>query len=196
MLFLEFLTVGNTKIKITLTAQEASARGINTEKTNYDDPEVRRNFRKILEEAKEKAGFDTGKEKVLIQAYPSRDGGIELFVTKLGVISKSAESMIAKSENVALLSKCRTYYIFENLENLLGAVRSISPEFAEDSSVYRLDDGTYCLVFCERTPKYVLSELSVLSEFGRKSNELPTAFLKEHACLLRKGDAIEVFSEL
>ena len=179
-----------------LTADEARARGIGDEKMNYDDPEVRRSFRKILDEAREKAGFDIGKEKVLIQLYPSKDGGMELFVTKLGIISKEAANMISKSENVAVLSAKRVYYIFDTLEYLLGAIRSITHAQTEESAVYLLEDGGYCLSFCEREQRYVLSKLSRILEFGRRLNDLNATALIEHAKLLRYGDAIEVFSKL
>ncbi len=191
---LEFLTVGNSKIKIMLSAEEAIARGIKIEETDYDDPEIRRAFRKILEEASEKAKFELGKEKLLVQAYPSRDGGIELFVTKLGTVSKEAANMLSKSEHIAVISAKRVFYIFDSFENLLGAVRSIPPGAAEDSSVYRFDDGAYCLSFCEREHRYVLGKLSRLSEFGLRINELAAQSLEEHATLLRGGDAVEVFS--
>ena len=193
---MEFLTVGNSKIKIMLTCEEAEARGIRVEDSSYDDPEVRRAFRKILEEAKEKAGFDIGKEKVLIQIYPSRDGGMELFITKLGTISKEAANMISRSEHVTVLSAKRVYYIFPTFEALLGALRSVCPEPLEDSTLFLLEDGGYCLSFCEREQNPVLSRLSTLSEFGKKINELVAASLIEHARLLRSGDAAEMLYKL
>ncbi len=193
---LEFLTVGNSKIKIMLTPEEVLARGIRIEDTDYDDPEIRRIFRKILEEASEKAKFELGKEKLLVQAYPSRDGGLELFVTKLGTLSKEAASMISKSEHMAVISAKRVFYIFDSLENLLGAVRCVPKGAAEDSNIYRFDDGAYCLSFCEREPRYVLGKLSRLHEFGVRINELAAQNLCEHASLLRGGDAVEVFSRL
>lgn len=193
---MEFLTVGNSKIKIMLSCEEALARGIKADNVSYDDPEIRRSFRKILDEAKEKAGFDIGREKVLIQLYPSKDGGMELFVTKLGVISKETVGMISKSERVAVISTKKVYYIFETLETLISAARCTPPELVDDSTVWRLEDGTYCLAFCEREHKYVLSKLSRLSEFGRKINDTVALGLSEHATLLSAGDAIEVFSRM
>ncbi len=193
---MEFLTVGNSKIKIMLTADEAAARGLDGDKMDYEDPEVRRSFRKILDEAREKVGFDIGKEKVLIQFYPSRDGGMELFVTKLGIISKEAANMISRSERVAVLSAKRVYYIFDTLEDLIGAVRCVPPGEIEESSVHRLEDGAYCLSFCEREQRCVLSKLSRILEFGRRINDLTATALIEHASLLRSGDAVEVFSRL
>lgn len=193
---MEFLTVGNSKIKIMLTSDEAAQRGLYSDKMNYDDPTVRRNFRKILDEAREKAGFDIGKEKVLIQFYPSRDGGMELFVTKLGIISKEAANMISRSEHVAVISAKRVYYIFSTLEDLLGALRCIPTGEVEDSSIHRLEDGNYCLSFCEREQKCVLSKLSRIFEFGKRINDLTAVALVEHAYLLRSGDAAEIFSRL
>ena len=193
---MEFLTVGNSKIKIMLSKEEAESRGIRAEDSSYDDPEIRRAFRNILVEAKEKAGFDIGKEKVLIQIYPSRDGGMELFITKLGIISKEAANMISRSEHVAVISAKRVYYIFTTFEALVSAVRSVHTELLEDSTLFLLDEGGYCFSFCEKDQNPVLSRLSVLSEFGKKINELPALSLTEHARILRSGDAAEMLCKL
>lgn len=196
MVRVEFLTVGASKLKIMMTREEAEARGLNTESGDYDDPEVRRRFRKLLDEAKEKAGFDVGHEKVLIQLYPSRDGGMELFITKLGVISKEAANMISRSERVAVISTKRVYYIFDTLADLVHASKSIAKNRLEDSNVYLLEEGGYCLSFCEREERRILSEHTRLSEFGRRVNEAYAMRFIEHAKLLRSGDAHETFSRL
>ncbi len=193
---MEFLTVGSSKIKIMLTAEEARARGISAENTDYDDPEIRRAFKKILDEASEKAKFEIGKEKLLVQAYPSRDGGIEIFVTKLGTLSRESANMISKSEHLAVISPKRVFYIFDSLDTLLGAVRSIPESAVDDDAIYRFDDGTYCLSFCEREHRYVLGKLSRLSEFGKPMNKLTAELLSEHATLLCEGDAVKLFSKL
>ena len=193
---MEFYTVGNSKIKITLSKDEALERGIGAESANCDNPEIRRAYRKILEKARECAGFDTGKDKVLIQIYPQSGGGMELFVTKLGIISKEAANMISKSENVAVLSSKRVHYVFSSFEELLAAVRSIPPRSVEESSLYLLDDGSYCLSFCEREHSSTLCKLSVLLEFGKCVPTISCASLFEHARLLREGDAVDALCHI
>lgn len=191
---MEFLTVGNSKIKIMLTREEAAERGIKAQSTDHDDPQTRQSLKMIMDEARAKADFDVGREKVLVQLYPSRDGGVELFVTKLGSISKEKASMISRSENVAVISAERVYCVFDKLENVIAALRGLADGVTEDSILYRLDGGEYMLSYCER--ERCCAVPLRLSEFGSKINELSAAALTEHARILLSGDAIEVLSRL
>ncbi len=193
---MEFLTVGNSKIKIMLTREEARERGIKADGADYTDPETRRSIKMIMDEARTKADFDVGKEKLLIQLYPSRDDGIELLVTKLGIISKETESMISRSENVAVISEGRIYCLFDRFEDLVSALRGLADGSTDDSILYRLDGGEYLLSYCERERRAGLTVALRVSEFGYRINELSAAALIEHAQLLRRGDAAEILSRL
>ncbi len=194
---MEFLTVGNSKIKVVLSRGECESRGIKSDGADYDSPDMRRKIRALLDEAKERVGFDIGREKVLVQLYPSGDGGAEIFITKLGAVSKEVAGMLSRSDNVAVISARRAYYIFDSLENLICAVRSIAPFSPEDSAVHLFDSGEYCLSFCEKEGKRTLSPTFRLLEFGRRVKRAAAEqYLTEHAKLLRSGDAIEFFSKL
>ena len=84
---MEFLRVGESKLKVILSAEEARSYDIKSAVGEYAGAAVRRSLRRILDEAKSRVGFDIGTEKVLIQIYPLSEGGYELFVTKLGVLA-------------------------------------------------------------------------------------------------------------
>lgn len=192
---MEFFTVGTSKLKIILSKEEAEARGISADSAG-DEPEKRKSFRRILEEAKERADFDAAHEKVLIQIYPTSSGGMELFITKLGILSKEATGIISRSERAKVLSTRRVYYVFSRFEDLIRAVKCIPQGSAEDSEAYLLDGGGYCLSFCEREGAKGLSFTSRLLEFGRKLNTGPLFSLEEHATPLAVGDAVERLSRL
>ncbi len=192
---MEFFTVGTSKMKIVLSKEEAEARGISADSAG-DEPEKRRSFRRILEEAKEKAGFDVAREKVLIQIYPTSSGGMELFITKLGILSKEATGIISRSERAKVPSTRRVYYMFPSFEDLIGAVKCIPEGAAEDSTAYLLDGGGYCLSFCEKENEKGLCAISRLLEFGKKLNTGPLFSLEEHATPLAVGDAVERLSRL
>ena len=59
---------------------------------DYENTETRRAFWSILDEAKHRTGFDAASEKVFVQVYPSKSGGCEMYVTKLGMFSKKHQS--------------------------------------------------------------------------------------------------------
>ena len=137
---MEFFTVGNSKIKIVLSKSETEERGISAEGTG-EDAGRRSALRKILEEAETHAGFFIGGERVLVQIYPTADGGVELFVTKLGSLSGETRGVIARSERVTVLSGRRVYYIFSAFEDMLGAARCIPPALTEKSTAYASTEG-------------------------------------------------------
>ena len=76
---MEFLVVSKSKLKIMMSRDDMKKYGIDGEDIDYDNPKIRRSFWKILDEAKERCGFEASGDKVLIQYYPSKDGG-EIFV--------------------------------------------------------------------------------------------------------------------
>ena len=109
---MELLLISDSKLKVMLSEEDMRRYDLNAETVNYENTETRRAFWKILDEAKERTGFDAASDKVLIQLYPSRDGGCELFVTKLGLIPPVAEKTIAKSNRVTMLAARRGVYLF------------------------------------------------------------------------------------
>ena len=192
---MEFFTIGTSKIKIILSKEEATERGISRDSSLMDE-QRRRSFRRILDEAKEKVGFDAGAEKVLVQIYSTATGGIELFVSKLGIVPREARGMISQTDGATVLSTKRIYYIFSCLEDLLGAVRCIDSSAVEDSSAYLLDGGGFCLSICEKEGLQAEKRLSLLLEFGKKLNTGQLFSLEEHATPIALGDAVERLSEL
>ena len=191
---MEFFKVGSSKIKIILSKDEAEERGVSADGTD-NDRERRNALRKILEEAEAHAGFFIGGERVLVQIYPTSDGGVELFVTKLGSLSGETRGVIARSERVTVLSGRRVYYIFSAFEDMLGAARCIPPALAEKSTAYALEGGEYCLSFYERE-KSGFPELLRILEFGSRIDCACALPLVEHSAVLAEGDAVERLSVL
>ena len=85
------------------------------------DDGVRKAFRHIFDDARAQSGFNTEGEKLFIQLYASRDGGCEIFVTKLGVhISRDMSQALTNASHTetscslspaeeALLNRIMTY---------------------------------------------------------------------------------------
>ncbi len=178
---MEFLVVSKSKLKIMMSSDDMKKYGIDGENIDYDNPKIRRSFWKILDEAKESCGFEAAGDKVLIQYYPSKDGS-EIFVTKLGLISKNAERTISKSNMVTMLGTKIAIYKIESFHSLAMAVKIINGwERESDPRIYLDDRGIYYLVVDEKACLTRASELSRLLEFG---SEVPTtlfSYIEEHS---------------
>lgn len=93
---MELILINDTKLKIMLTREDMTRYDLDCENVDYDNTETRRAFWSILDEAKHRTGFDAARDRVFIQLYPSREGGCEMFVTKVGLLS-AGEQRTAKN---------------------------------------------------------------------------------------------------
>ncbi len=195
---MDVLLINDTKLKIMLTHKDCKGYGLDPGSVEYDDPNCRKIFWEILDDAKKKCGFDVSHDKVLIQLYPSKDGSCEVFVTKLGAISQSVYKSLEKSDKVALLSTKRVLYKFSELNNLILAVKAISP-INEDavSEVYYAEDGFYYLYVSERGGNdSPVGKYARLCEFGDAVSIGLVTYLKEHAKCLSDENAVQIFCRL
>ena len=192
---MKFLLIGESKLKVTLNRAECEKYNIKAHQdSEYYGAEVRRTLRSILAEAKRSAGFDIGIEKVLIQIYPTEDGGAELFVTKLGLLSERERRAVSVSENLTTYSGTRGVYMFDTLDSLCEAARAVYKE-GVSCDVYLGEGKEYYISISEHILNG-FSEFEILSEYGKKLPELTSLHLREHAKLLCEGRGLEIFSRL
>lgn len=164
---MDFLIVSANKLKVVLSFDELREYGIAEPELDYSAPSVRASFWRILDEAKAHCAFSVSGEKILIQLYPSSSGG-ELFITKLGALSKSAERTISSSGRVAMLTSELKLYKFKDVATAAAAVRAVSHLLPVKTEALATELGEVCLIFEARSAV----GLSVLSEFG---SELPAS---------------------
>ena len=126
---MEFLHIGESKLKIVMSAEELKEYGISP-KDEGTTLTCRRAVWEILDRAKSVCGFNPNGDKILVQFYPMRDGGCELFVTKLGILAPSSARLVAKSERVALLSRSEVYYVFSSFDDVRSAVFAVMKSFS------------------------------------------------------------------
>ncbi len=186
---MDFLIINENKLKIMLSCDEVGKYGIENEKADYQNPETRKAFWKILDRANEECGFKVRGDKLLIQYYPSK-GGAEIFVTRLGKISLGAERNIAVSDSITMLSSKNMIYRFESLEVLLRLCREMEKSLpGANADLYHAEDGCYYLFFEERSDTATLSPFSLISEFGEEIPQNMESYIKEHAEAVRINDA-------
>lgn len=195
---MELLFISDSKLKVMLTEEDMRRYDLNAEKVDYDNTETRRAFWEILDEAKHRTGFDAASDKVLIQLYPSRDGGCELFVTKLGLIPPLAEKTIAKSNRVTMLAARRGVYAFGRVADLILASRAVAgAPSVRESDAYFADDGRYYLLVEERGGKNEgVDGASRLLEYGESVPTTLADYIREHGACLAEKNAISRFAAL
>jgi negative regulator of genetic competence, sporulation and motility len=192
---LEFLLIGESKIKIVLSREEADE--MNLVSQDISGADNRRAFWRLINMAKDRVGFDPMGDKLLIQLYPMKEG-LELFVTKLGLLPDSSARLVARSDKVSLLSKKRSLYAFDSLDDLIDAARAVKSAaggIAIESDVYTSNEKYY-LSIEEYGKGGEAVEFPCILEFATPITADFSAYIVEHSECLVLGEAIEKFSRL
>lgn len=79
---MELHRIGEGQLRISLSADDMDYYQLNSETMDYDDTATRSAFWRILDRAKKQTGFDAARDRVLIQVFPRKSGGCEMYVTK------------------------------------------------------------------------------------------------------------------
>ncbi|MBP3402227.1 MAG: adaptor protein MecA [Clostridia bacterium] len=193
---MEFLLIGESKLKIVANAEEMKEYKLDAESTATGGQGIRRAFWRVLDRAKSEVGFDPAGDKVLIQFYPIKNGGCEIFVTKLGILPESSARLVARSSKIEVLSRSRSFYAFDSLDDLRALcriLRKITENFPPVSDVY-FDSDKYFLSIEEYGKGGETVEFPCILEFANGLTADFGVFLSEHADRLTDGDGIERFS--
>ena len=200
---MELLRVSDNKLKVMLTKEDLNDFGIRAEDLDYGNTETKRMFWDILNLAKHTESFDTDGFRVLVQLYPSRDGGCEMFITKLGAsprpcpLSGDAQEPLLHykpSHRMSDMGKPGAFG-FSCMEWMISVChRLCGIGYAGQSEAYIGDDGRYYLFLEGLDPTGVLplDEYSFIAEYGCAENvEALRGFLEEHGKPICKEEAVE-----
>ena len=209
---MEYVMINESKLKVMLENYELEARNLEADELDYADPDAKKLFGDILCYAKDNFGFDTSGHRVLLQLYPSKDGGCELFITKLGKLEKESggydQGEGEKKKRVYQREKKQKNdraFRFERLSHLLKVCKRLYENSVECSgSVFIDTDGVWFLILSFEDSIYdeiydvlPINDLSFISEYGSAENPRTLAlYLSEHATEIRSGDAIEVLGRI
>ena len=204
---MEYILISKVKLKIICEQTDLSTYGINAESLDYGDPESRLFLEEILEHAKQELGFDTKNHRVLVQLYPSADGGCEIFINKLGVIENIAISGEKKSKKEEKPKKqaIEKIFLFNKLDFLLDACRLLSlTGFKGKSEAFYLTEKGYFLAIeleCDSYAKEYnlpdIDEYSFISEYGEEQDQKAiSAYLREYAKPIIKKDAANILGKI
>ncbi len=185
---MEWIRISANKLKIMLSAEDTRRYELDCESSDYADVMTRAAFREILTDVRRETGFDATEDKVYIQMYPSKEGGCELFVTKIGLLlteeDAAAEGQAPTPTRAPRghTSEVQMYYVFDSLPALLSLCRRLrgyAP--ARESCAWRDECGRWWLFLAvsasQKTPWSAL-----LREYGREMpGESAALYLGEHA---------------
>ncbi len=212
---MDLIKINENKLKIMLTPVDLQCYDINTAEMDYTQEETRQAFRHILDEARDRTGFDAGGNRIYIQLYPSREGGCELFITKLGVLctlgegedgvplTKHGNSGVGRTLPIPRPQQERergrsVAFVFEKLDHLLTVCRRLSARaYPGGSAAYRGEEGRYFLLLSERGGNRISgiidrAALSLISEYGIQQNaDAIRLYIREHARPICESRAIE-----
>ena len=181
---MEIIRIGDSGFKLSLNKSDMKAYGINLSALSSDTASGRKALRALLDEVKAQTGVDTAKRRTLLEAFPDKEGGCEIFMTLLCAEKKTKTAL----------------YRFESLAELCAAVGKLdAPPLGEESALYTMGDGSYflSLPIPEEGSGRLFSPYSFFEEYGtRERNTLYPAYLREYGtCLCSEGALHYILSE-
>ena len=196
---MELIMINSEKMKIMLTREDMTYYDIKMYSLGHTGNAVRKAFSRVLEDIKSETGFDTVTAKSILQVYPSRDGGCEVYVTRLG--NKGDETVPTDNtrggRDGARVSVKKwldnVIFVFEDITDTIDACRLLlSDGYAYNSRLYE-DSGRYYLFLEDDTCGINLTgELCRLADFGKKiGGKITEAYIYEHCKLIIPERAVE-----
>lgn len=183
---MELILISERKLKVMLTKADMDALELTCDTIDYDNTETRRAFWSILDEAKHKTGFDAAADRVYIQVYPGRNGGCELYVTKLAGEGDGCVRVTQSSHAEAGVA-----YRFECIERMLLACRRLRDAAYNGGSEAFFADKSYYL-----TLTHPLGQYDYVSEYGKRLSGELHSYLVEHGSRICDGEAVAKLGEL
>ena len=174
---MELILISNSKLKIMLSAEDMKKYNIECDGGSA----LRQGFKPVLEIAHDDCGFDIESGRLLVQVFPSRGGGCEMFVTRV------ASSCTDRMRDASVC-------IFDSIQSMVSLCRVLhSRGLGKESEAYALPEGAFALILPEldRDEKLPL-EAAVIGEFGyRRDCERIEGYIKEHARAIFAENAVQ-----
>ena len=180
---MEIIKIGNDSLKISLTREETREYDFSSE-----DSRGKKTLGCLMNEVKRKIGIDFATDKISAEIYVSKDGGSEIFVSKVPI-----EKALPKGNSK---QTTKSIYRFEHLEHLLPVCRRLEQiSYNNESTVYHSEEfGDYYLMLKGIYPKDL--KYAFLGEFGSKVKNNMLPYIVEHCNCLCENNTIEFFSKL
>ena len=202
---MELIVINENKLKIMMNENDMHYYGLDENEFHCSIINTREILEKILRNSPIKTGFEDvlSTDKILMQLYPEKNGGCELYITKIAFDEMEDTTFMPEGKDTKCLLPKPTQktpfisYKFENLEYAINAARELNNRsYVGPSSFYRDTDGRYVL-FVDNQRKELSSISCLLSEFGEQVNgENTYLLLSERGKRIFKEGAVEELSKI
>jgi len=188
--------LSHDKIRIFLTFDDLTERGIQKYDMWREIPKVHELFNELMDQAYSELGFDTnGPLAVEVFAMPAQ--GMVVIVTK-GKHSEKHGSYADEDDEdvfemeVTLEESDLISYTFNDFEHVIAAAKRIGPQYTDAGALYAYQNKWVLQLEYESEDDRQFDNLiSVLSEFG-EANSFTDAVLQEYGKIVIAEDAIGV----
>ena len=192
---MELIVIDESKVKVMLSAKDMRRFELDVSDMDYEDRHTRIAIKAILEAVRIKSGLDVMGEKMLVQVYPAKDGGCEMFISRLSPPIKSG----ATPKSLTLLSTKNKMYCFEVFEHLLEACSALHKNgYSMESALYSMDEKWYLHLQENHLPvNESKNHIAFVSEYATQTLESITfSHVKEHGRCIMQNDAVQMLANL
>ena len=200
---MEYIMINESKLKVMMEKNDFEALDISLDELDYTNPDAKNAFESIFEYAKEELGFDTSGHRILLQLFPSKDGGCELFITKLGILSGNAFEEEESSNARKDFSKIKRAYSFDKLSSLLIVCKMLSSKLLyKESSAFVDNAGRWFLILTvndtfDEDELKIITDITFISEYGQRENtDTLSLYLGEYGKEICGQNAIEILGKI
>ena len=179
---MEIIRINFEKVKISLSHNDMQTLEINCDMLDGMNKKGRIAFDKILEEAKGKCGFNTCGNKLFVQLFPSKDGGCDMFITKLENTNEKRYTVTKKKS-----SYC---YQFKNINDLIMFCKAIIHIYPFELNSLYINEDKKTYYICLDKDIHNITEYN-----GKKCVAEADAYIKEHYRLIT-DNAVSILSNI
>lgn len=206
---MEWIRISESKLKIMLSDEDARRYALDCRSADYADVMTREAFREILTEVRAETGFDATEDKVYIQMYPSKGGGCELFVTKMGLLltdctpvesnaHTTTQSTLKYQKKPRETRKRECAFSFSRLEELLPLCKRMSSFFQGESEIWQDENAVWWLLLSDHgDPLTTCEDFRFALEYGTSQQPREVRmYLGEHGRAICAQNAVAIFGKL
>lgn len=199
---MELILINERKLKITLSGDDMIRYDLCGLDGSMIGQDINHCLGEMLRDVRGRIGFCADGERLCMQYYPCRDGGGELYITKLDESSTTATATLNASPNKKDTNTpaAGSYEVaFDDISDMLAACRAISgigADLPASTAYISKEAGDVSLLVFDRIPAPRI--LMLLSEFGSDTpvKDLASASLPGKHTAIADGSAVEVLSKL
>ncbi len=188
---MEWIRISQNKLKLMLTAEDVRRYALSADAEAGETVPDKSAFRAILTDVRGMCGFDAAEDKVYIQMYPSKEGGCELFVTRMGLLTlKDAAPALPVRHRAEPAAFC-----FEETDDLLTVCRVlVTRRYRGKSAAWQDEKGRFWLFLTESGAR---GAFDFIGEFGRRLPAVDVLpFLPEHGRPICRERAVETLANI